>query len=223
MRATIVMAQYGQPQLTIACVQSLRRQHGDERPMIPVDDGSSPADLEQVARACLSNVELVCSPHRGVTAAWNAGAARASGDRLLFLNNDVITAGPWIDRMLQPVSDRRIVIAGVARRRERHVPAAVLERLSTSTFASGWCFAVRRRDFESVGGFRESLRLYFSDTDLQARLLLRHGCGREGIAISEGLPVKHLGHATTSGCPTRRAQWQADRQRFLELWGDTTA
>ncbi len=219
MRATIVMAQYGQPQLTIDCVQLLRRQHGDEPPIILVDDGSDAADTEQVAVAGLSNVELVRRPHQGVTAAWNAGAVQATGDVLLFLNNDVITTGSWMDRMLEPLGDERVVIAGVARRQERHVPAAVLECLPTSTFAAGWCFAVRRREFEAVGGFRESMRLYFSDTDLQARLLVRHGRGPEGIAITDSLPVKHLGHATTSACPTRRAQWQADRQQFLDLWG----
>ena len=140
-------------------------------------------DLEQVAAAGLNNVELVRRPHRGVTAAWNAGAARSTGDVLIFLNNDVVTTGPWAGPLASLLADERIVVAGVQRReRAASRTPTLLERLPTRVFAAGWCFAVRRRDFEAVGGFREALRLYFSDTDLQSRLLLRVGPRLEGIA-----------------------------------------
>jgi GT2 family glycosyltransferase len=115
------------------------------------------------------------------------------------------------------LSDERRVIAGVQRRRERHLGDDLLSRLPSRIFAAGWCFAVRRRDFEAVNGFRGALRLYFSDTDLQSRLLLRSGRGMEGIATAR-LPLRHLGHATTSFCTTRKEQWLADRRRFQRLW-----
>ncbi|QDT52166.1 Glycosyl transferase family 2 [Caulifigura coniformis] len=217
MRTAIVMAQHGQPQLTIACLQTLRRHHGDEPPVVLVDDGSPPGDLEQVLAAAIANLQIVRRPHRGVTAAWNAGAACCTADVLIFLNNDVITTGPWADRLADLLVDRRIAVAGVERRRERHVSPEVLSRLPTGEFAAGWCFAVRRSDFEAIHSYRSALRLYFSDTDLQSRLLVRGGTGGEGIAAVP-LPLKHLGHATTSACTTRHAQWQADRRRFQRLW-----
>lgn len=222
MRATIIIAQYRQPHLTIACVESLRRHHGEEPEIVIVDDGSPPSDVEQVSSAGLCNVQLIRRPHRGVTAAWNAGAARNSADVLVFLNNDVVTTGPWVNSLTAPLVDQCIVVAGVERRRERRVDEAILRRLPTHTFASGWCFAIRRHDFEAADGFRESLTLYFSDTDLQARLLGRSGCGSDGIATVPGLPLRHLGHATTSQCPSRQATWHADRRRFERLWRATT-
>jgi GT2 family glycosyltransferase len=217
-RAAIVMAQFGMPQLTLQCIQTLRRQHGDEPPVVLVDDGSAIGDVEQVLAAGLSNVELLRQPHRGVTAAWNAGANRCSAEILVFLNNDVVTTDSWVSTLCSLLDDERVAVAGVERRRERHAPAEVLATLPTTTFAAGWCFAVRRTDFEAVGGFRGALRLYFSDTDLQGRLLLRRGSGESDIAIASGLGVRHLGHATTSQCGSRKEQWQADRRRFTRLW-----
>lgn len=217
MRSTIVIAQFGQPHLTIGCIESIRRHQGDKPEVVLVDDGSPAGDVEQIAMAGLNNVELVRQPHRGVTAAWNAGAARSTGDVLIFLNNDVFTTGPWADRLASLLVDDRVVVAGVQRRRERHLEPDVLDRLPSNVFATGWCFAVRRRDFEAVRGFRGALRLYFSDTDLQSRLLLRLGRGVDGIATAR-LPLRHLGHATTAFCTTRKEQWYADRRRFRRFW-----
>jgi GT2 family glycosyltransferase len=217
MRSTIIIAQHGQPRLTISCIESIRRHHGDEPEIVLVDDGSPAGDVEQVAAAGLSNVGLVRQPHRGVTGAWSAGAERATGDILIFLNNDVVSTGPWATRIASLLENDRVFVAGVQRRQERHLDADLLERLPTRVFAAGWCFAVRRRDFEAVGGFRKTLRLYFSDTDLQSRLLLRSGRGLEGIATAR-LPLWHLGHATTALCATRKEQWLADRRRFRRLW-----
>jgi GT2 family glycosyltransferase len=217
-QATVIIAQYGEPQLTINCVQSLRRWHGDVPDIVVVDDGSDQVDIEAVARAGLSNVRLLRRPHQGVTAAWNSGAATAEGDVLIFLNNDVITTGRWVCRLTGALADDDSFVAGVEWRTERLARAEALERLPTRGFAAGWCFAVRRGDFQRVGGFREELRLYYSDTDLQARLLMDRGRGGEGITIVPKLALRHLGHATTSKCADRRRQWRADRGQFEALW-----
>jgi GT2 family glycosyltransferase len=217
MQSTIIIAQHGQAPLSIGCIESIRRHHGDEPRIVLVDDGSAASEVEQVAAAGLANVELLRQSHRGVTAAWNAGAERANGDVLIFLNNDVISIGPWVCRLASLLDDERIAVAGVQRRRERHLAPDLLDQLPSKVFAAGWCFAVRRRDFEAVQGFRGALRLYFSDTDLQSRLLLRSGRGAEAIAIAR-LSLRHLGHATTELFPTRKEQWLADRRRFRRFW-----
>jgi GT2 family glycosyltransferase len=220
MHSTIIIAQHGQAHLTIGCIESIRRYHGEQPEIILVDDGSSTRDVEQVARASLNNVAFLRQAHRGVTAAWNAGAAQATGEVLVFLNNDVTTFGAWVGRLTSLLDDERTVIAGVQRRRERHLDPELLSRLPSKIFAAGWCFAVRRRDFEAIRGFRGALRLYFSDTDLQSRLLVRGGRGSDGIATAR-LPLRHLGHATTAFCTTRKEQWQADRRRFRRFWSES--
>ncbi len=218
MRATVIIAQYGQSRLTVRCIDSFRRAHGESTPLIVVDDGSAPGDIEPIAGAGFGNLQLIRAVHRGVTAAWNRGARQAAAEILVFLNNDTISTGRWLEQLVEPLQSQAVMVAGAQEREERRLPDAVLRRLPTTTFVQGWCFAVRRSDLEAVGGFRESLRLYFSDTDLQARLLQRAHLGREGLACTPVTALSHLGHATTRQSPERRPQWLADRRRFIRLW-----
>ena len=111
------------------------------------------------------------------------------------------------------------LISGIRFRRETSLPAAVQSRLPTIDFLEGWCFALARSTFLDLGGFDESLALYFSDTDLQARAL-QHDETLPLVAAPE-LPIQHLSHRTTRHAvkPTaRRTRWQHDRQRFMHKW-----
>lgn len=216
--ATVIIAQHGRSELTLDCIRSFRVWHGDGPRIVVVDDGSPPADVRAIARARLMNVELICRPRAGVTSAWSIGARAVTSPALVFLNNDATTHARWLDDLASPVLAGTAVTAGVELRTEQAVPEAVLRRLPTRRYAAGWCFAVRRDDFEAVGGFQRSLELYFSDTDLQARLLVQRGQGEEGIAVPIQERLRHLGHATTSRDPNRAARWRADRARFIELW-----
>jgi len=216
--ATVIVPQHGRSDLTLACVRSFREAHGDGAPIIMIDDGSDSGEIEKLAAAAPPNVQLMRLERCGVTAAWNAGANATTSEFLVFLNNDVATTGPWLVELIAPLRSEGTVICGVERRMEQALPEAILRRLPTREFAAGWCFAVRRDDFDAVGGFEPSLRLYFSDTDLQARLLARVGRGREAIAVFGSRSLTHIGHATASRLRGRRDQWRADRARFVALW-----
>jgi GT2 family glycosyltransferase len=216
--ATIVIPQRGLSGLTLDCIRSFRRHHGDACRIVIVDDGSPPADVQAIAAQRLKNVDLVCRPPEGVTAAWNAGARGLDTPVIVFLNNDATTLAPWLDDLVAPLVHRTAVVSGAELRNERTVPAAILRRLPTRRFAAGWCFAVRRDDFEAVGGFNSTLETYFSDTDLQSRLLQHHDSDERGIAIPIGGRLRHAGHATARRDPNRASHWRADRARFISLW-----
>lgn len=217
--ATIVIPQHGQAELTIACVRSLRRWESGNWPIVIVDDGSDPADRERIARE-LSTTLLHPQPHRGVTAAWNAGWRRVRTPYVIFLNNDVVARASWVDAMLQPLVRGDVLACGTAWRTERGLPADVLARLPSTRFVEGWCFATSVAALERLGGFDESLRLYFSDTDLQARLMRLHGINAIGVAQAA---LGHRGHASTQRLPQRRAIWEADRERFIGKWRSEAA
>jgi GT2 family glycosyltransferase len=215
--ATIIIPQRGLSRLTLECLRSFQLFHGDATPVVVIDDGS-PSDAAAVAGAGIARVEVLRRPAEGVTAAWNAGARASRGDTLVFLNNDTVTTRPWLERLLAPLSSQDVAISGLEGRVERAVPEAVLRRLPTRRFAGGWCFAVRRHDFDAIEGFEPELAMYFSDTDLQARLLARREDVDRVIAIVGGEGIRHLGHATATLDPARAAQWRADRDLFVELW-----
>lgn len=218
MNATIVIPQRGQSRLTLQCVHSFRTHHGDFTRIVVVDDGSPVDERRAIANCDCKNLELIVRSAEGVTAAWNAGARDARSEFLVFLNNDTMTSAPWLPRLLSPLATDAAVVCGVAARIENAVSESVLQRLPTRRFAEGWCFAVRRLDFEAMGGFDPSLRTYFSDTDLQARLLDSADSTDRCIAIVGCEGIAHLGHVTARRDPQRRARWQADRLRFAAIW-----
>jgi GT2 family glycosyltransferase len=139
----------------------------------------------------------------------------------VLLNNDVEMAGAWVDTLLAPLRRQAATISGVEMRAERAVPPDVLARVGRCEFVAGWCWAFRRDEALEVGGFDESLRLYFSDTDLQARLLKSAGAGSEPAIVS-GLLLRHLGHRSTRMLPERRVIWEQDRRRFIQKWTTTS-
>jgi GT2 family glycosyltransferase len=214
--ATIVIPQHDRTALTLSAVRALRRWEMRCWPIVVVDDGSNPiaaAELEQLS----GDVVLLRQPHHGVTAAWNSALRHVGTPLVVLLNNDVLIEGAWVDRLVQPLRSSVCMLSGVELRHEQAVPPAVLDRLGRSRFVAGWCWAFRVSDFRALGGFDESLRLYFSDTDLQARLLGRASPTADPVIVTS-LSLQHLGHASTRSLTSRRAQWRADRARFIAKW-----
>ena len=235
MNATIIIPQYGRFELTRRCLASIR----EELPIVIVDDGSpeDPGDLVKSP----GSVSLVRQPRRGVTAAWNAGLRFVETEFVVFLNNDVVADGPFVERLIAPLIDRRAWMTGVRMRTERLLPATVLRSLPVTRFLEGWCFAVRTELLRALGGFDERMRVYWSDTDLQLRVVahqraLRANDGeywsdgvlewcvdRHALMAVDELPLRHDGHATARGLANRRALWRADREVFLRKWSSDDA
>jgi GT2 family glycosyltransferase len=220
--ATVIIPQFEQAALTIACIESLRRWDGALWPIVVVDDGSSAAAREAVAGRRFANVRVVEQPRRGVSAAWNLGATEARTRAVVFLNNDVQFDGPALHQLVAPMWSGAL-LTGAAYRNERHVPGDVRQRLPLDWFVEGWCFAVTKCLFDELGGFDESMGTYWSDTDLQLRVARRCGegsstAGQSALVCPSGLPLRHLGHRTTAMLPERRVLWAADRRAFLAKW-----
>ena len=224
---TIVIPQHGQSELTRACLQSLGEFESVRPRIIVVDDGS-PDDSAALARGAVPEGGIVLEqPVQGITAAWNLGLAAAQTEFVILLNNDVLCRGPWIDALLAPLRNHTACLTGVEWRVELSLPPVVLERLGGQRFLAGWCLALRRQTWEQLGGFDESLRLYFSDTDIQGRLrsVAWRPADTSALLAVNGLPLTHLGHRTAhartlaSRC---RSRWQSDRQRMLAKWNPTS-
>jgi len=212
MDATIVIPQHERSELTLATVRALRRHETRRWPIVVVDDGSS-AEAAAALERLPDDVQSLRQPHRGVTAAWNLALQHVTTPVVILLNNDVLIDGAWVGRLIEPVRCGWAAVSGVERRREGAVPADVLQQVGRSEFVAGWCWAFRAADARALGGFDPTLWLYFSDTDLQARLL-----GNADVAIVDGLPLRHVGHQSTRSLAGRGAQWRADRARFVSKW-----
>jgi GT2 family glycosyltransferase len=162
----------------------------------------------------LPDVTIIEQSHAGVTRAWNAGAARVSTPFVIFLNNDTHSLASWVDGLLAPLRNESAILSGVVWRDELAVPRG----LPTRRFVAGWCCAIAIASLREIGGFDESLRLYFSDTDLQARLVCAYGTRSLAVVDDIRNALQHCGHASTRLLPDRREIWAEDRRRFLTKW-----
>ena len=215
---TIVIPQFGRAELTCACIESLRHHEPVLWPVLVVDDGSPAEDICAVSDQKLAGVRLVRQEHAGVTAAWNLAVSQIETAIAVFVNNDVLLDGPAIERLAVPLRENAALVCGAAWRRERMLPPGVLQRLPTDRFLQGWCFAVRIETVRRLGGFDRSMRLYWSDTDFQARAMLAASARDEPLVCCPNLPIRHFGHRTAARVANRSATWRADRAAFIAKW-----
>ena len=157
------------------------------------DDASTEFD----ARLCLMPPAVVAVNERnlGFAATCNAGAERAQGDVLLFLNQDTRALGEWFEPIVSMFDDPRVGIVGPkllfpdgsvqsvgglydAGKGPFHRclgwsnPADPrLNRRERVSWTTGAALAIRRELFAQVGGFDTGyVRGYFEDVDLCERV-----------------------------------------------------
>lgn len=171
----------------------------------------------------------------GFASGCNIGAAAASGDVVVFLNNDTIPTQDWLARLLRPFDDGAVVATGprsnfvsgpqcvpdasylpggtvaldsfVRRWQADHDGATEpVERLV------GFCLAVRREAFFAIGAFDERFGIgSYEDDDLCRRLREDGGT----LLMVHDSFVHHHGHATFSA---NGVDWAALERHNRELY-----
>jgi mycofactocin glycosyltransferase len=188
------------------CIRSLLalRYPPDRLELLVVDNGSRDRTLELLQRYG-ERVVLVCEGTRGPGAARNAGLRGARGDVIAFTDADCVVDRDWLSRMVAPLRDPCVGIAGgtiLARR-----PANAVERFGETIhdhrmaievyrppYAITMSWASRRDVLLELGGFDERFRRG-EDSDLSYRV------GRAGYAlvfVPEAV-VHHRNEATLLG------------------------
>jgi GT2 family glycosyltransferase len=197
MRLSIIVPLYNNPAQAADCLGSLMASATPDCEIIAVDDGSTDGTPE-VATALGVRV-LRLGRNSGPAVARNAGAASASGDILVFVDQDVVAPPEAIGRIAR-IFERRPELAAVfgsydAAPRARGLVSQFRNLLhhyvhqrgdpDASTFWTG-CGAVRREVFQELGGFRRLAGV--EDVELGYRLRRRG----HRILLDRELQVKHL-------------------------------
>ncbi len=178
--------------------------------VIIVDNASAPAvglELESMVTRLKSGVYLRQEENLFVTRANNVGMRSATGEILVFLNNDVRGDTRWIDDVRADVKPG--MLCGPSLQRQ-------LVYGAWWPYIDGWCAAGHKSLFQMLGGWDEAYREpYWEDVDLGFRAT------QAGAVLKPTQwKVEHIGGGTTASGKTklRILRWaysfETNRARF---------
>ncbi|WP_051287428.1 glycosyltransferase family 2 protein [Paenibacillus taiwanensis] len=238
MKTSIIILTRNQFHLTVLCLESIRKYTPQPYEIIVVDNGS--ADLTPTYLKIQPDITLICNEdNAGFAAGCNQGLAVATGETILFLNNDTVVTPQWLTSMLEVLySSPDIGMVGpLTNYSSGHqiIPVTYTDLLDLNSFASehakrhqgsttevrrliGFCMLVRRSVLDEVGGFDELYGLgNFEDDDLCLRV------ARAGyrLLIANASFIHHVGHATMNDIKKDNVQhlMAVNRHRAKEKWG----
>jgi glycosyltransferase involved in cell wall biosynthesis len=177
--------------------------------------------------------------NRGFAAANNQGALLASGDILVFLNNDTIPPRGWIEGLMRWLEDPETGMVGPVTNRtcnEAQIDAPYRTFGELEVFASEYthqhagqaaeipmlamfCVAIRREVFERVGPLDEQFQVGMFEDDDYAQRVRQAGYK---IVCAEDVFVHHFGQAALGElCIEGKYDYilESNRRRFEAKWG----
>jgi len=185
-------------------------------------DNASPDRCGEAAVDRWPWLEVVRSESNlGFAGGVNLGAAAAGGDVLVLLNDDAAAEDGFVEAHLEALGEHQAAAASAGRLtswdglRHDFVRGGVTFDVHAFQIGQGWpvdevdqpgrgdmlpfaCggnMAIRRSDWDRMGGFDEDLFAYFEDVDLGWRLW---AAGREVVAAPDAV-ARHRGSATSAG------------------------
>lgn len=227
--------------LTLACLEALVAGTDPDRYEVVVVDNASTDGTGALLDALEGDVVVVRNAENlGFARACNQGAAAATGDLLVFLNNDTEVHPGWLEALLAAFDGDASIGAAGARLlfpdgTIQHGGMAIVERTDLGLFegahrfvglpadtpdalrscyqqaVTGAVLGVRAHAFRQLGGFDEGFWNCYEDVDLCLRL----GAAGWRVAYVAECVVTH--HESASG-PERRTGIPAGAQRFAERW-----
>lgn len=233
---SIVVPVHNRAALTRRCLDSVLAELPHECEVVVVDDAST--DLTpQVLAGYGDAIRVVeMSRNRGYAAACNEGAKTATGDLLVFLNNDTEPRPGWLEALLRhaEASPRAAAIgakllyptgavqhAGVVIGQDGYphnlytgFPAAhpAVNRSRRLQAVTGACMLIRRAAFEPAGGFDAGFHNSLEDVDLCLRI------GEEGgeVHYCHEVVVTHMESASRG----RDDRFEQSVRLYRERWRD---
>jgi GT2 family glycosyltransferase len=216
MKTSIITPVWNRADLTFNFLNQHLRPMVGGRPEIVIIDNGSTDTTTSVLAAFTKKLDLKYirnDKNVGFGRANNQGAKLATGDILIFLNNDVIISGDYIT----PIGKHLEQTA-------RSITGAELLAFDTGwnvfdgkviPYITGWCLAMTRAAFEELGGFDERyIPGDYEDIDIC------YAATQAGYSLQPlQLPLYHLSGQTARQLPDRRAMTEKHRRLFVEKWG----
>jgi len=234
-RVSIIIPLYNKVEYTRKCLESLARNTPSwlNYEVIVVDNASSDGTSDFL-RSLSGDVTIITNlANLGFARACNQGARLATGDYLLFLNNDTIPKAGWLEALLDGIerdgadicgsrliySNGKTQHAGVAFNEQGigyHIfngldandPAVTRKRFMQCVTAA--CMIIGRELFHALSGFDEGYVNGYEDVDL----CLRAGEAGKRILYAPDSYLIHF-EETSEG---RKTHEEPNARRFFARW-----
>jgi len=230
----VIIVAYNGRHYLAGCLRSVLDELGPGDQVIVVDNASTDGSADFVAGHYPQARLVRNAENRGFAAANNQGAALASGEVLVFLNQDTRVQAGWLQALLdglgggdtvglttskvlmmsQPdriqACGQDVHYTGLVLARGFGGPARSLDGAEAVGAVAGCSFAVRRELWQELGGFDETLYMYYEETDLSWRARLR---GYRSVYV----PNSVVYHDYQAGRPTPSRLYHSNRNRGIML------
>lgn len=178
---------------------------------IIIDNGSAdgtPELLKQYQQK-MSNLKVITNDqNEGFPIACNQGAKVASGEVLLFLNNDVVILGDYISIIRQHIADDMLLGPEL----NTHNTGWNEFNGVRVPYIAGWCIGITKDTFDKLGGFDER----YSPCDYED-IDLCYTAKKAGMTFAWiTLPIRH--QSGGSAMEGRQMITEANRLKFAEKW-----
>jgi len=150
--------------------------------------------------------------------ACNQGAKLATGERILFLNNDIrvrANHSTWTQTIIDACDSTNGLVGptmGLLDKNLNFVKESS-EQLTGNSYLGGWCIAARKDIWEKVGYWNEEFPFYFNDTDLSFRARKK----QIPITVVKLTDVAHFGKVSAQQINIPKL-YQEGRKVFLKHW-----
>jgi GT2 family glycosyltransferase/glycosyltransferase involved in cell wall biosynthesis len=240
-QASIIILTYNNLDYTRMCLESIyEKTEASEFELIVVDNASTdntPHFLQEYASERPNLKVIFNKVNQGFARGNNIGAAEATGDHLVFLNNDTVVTKGWLSDLLRHLQNMAVGMVGPVTNssgNESQIQVDYQNLEGMDQFAANYtqahqgeafeirmlpfqCVALRRPVFEEVGPLDESFGIgMFEDDDYALRLKER---GYK-ILCTEDVFIHHWGSASFAKLDTEE-YWETFRKnlrRFESKW-----
>jgi GT2 family glycosyltransferase/glycosyltransferase involved in cell wall biosynthesis len=243
-RASIIILTYNNLDFSRYCLESIfQKTTYPNYEVIVVDNASidgTPDYLKSMA-AAHPNLKLILnSTNAGFARGNNQGAALATGDILVFLNNDTIVTRDWLSGLVRHVQDPTIGMVGPVTNfsgNESRIPVTYhsIDEMDEFAYAyvrahpnqtlemrtlAFYCVAMRRSIFEEIGPLDEIFGIGMFEDDDYALRLKNKGYR---VVCAEDVFVHHWGRSSFSKLDQQKYQalFDENRQKFEQKWNIT--
>ena len=245
---SIIILNFNKPYLTLQCLTSLWKYTSARRYEIIVIDNGSADDQMRILRSIKGPFRLISlSVNRYFGEANNIGAEAATGDLLVFMNNDVVATSGWVEPLARELEqhldcgaagpkfiypDGRLQEAGAylnkdgsafQRGKGQDPSAASYNAPRKSDYISAATVAVRKKDFMRAGGFDFRWEpAYYEDADLCLKLLAL-GLKTHYVPASTVIHYEHATSLDASHDLQLHNIVEINRAKFVQRWHDFLA